>query len=265
MDYKFTFEDGSESLMHHGVKGMKWGVWNAETAARYNETHFNSPTQRQVDKATMRRDEARKNLDGSEKARRKYEKADKHYWRTVSGKNAAIISTIAGATAVAAGIVALRATGFTAYGLSSLHEMIDPDYVKQVAEKYGCSESLVRKKVIEVSKRTIDGTAKSAGVALVSGLVSAEGFKTEMKYSGRNKAHKMEPTAKTEPNDTETRKFSKWSPEKKKAFNEAVEKAEKASNYKEWHSNYDPKYTKATESKLQEEADAAMEKFNRLK
>lgn len=24
MDYKFTFEDGSEYLMHHGVKGMTW-------------------------------------------------------------------------------------------------------------------------------------------------------------------------------------------------------------------------------------------------
>lgn len=26
MDYKFTFEDGSEALMHYGVLGMKWGV-----------------------------------------------------------------------------------------------------------------------------------------------------------------------------------------------------------------------------------------------
>ncbi len=32
---KFTFEDGSEYLVHHGVKGMKWGVWNAETRAKY--------------------------------------------------------------------------------------------------------------------------------------------------------------------------------------------------------------------------------------
>ena len=35
MDYKFTFEDGSEALAHHGVKGMKWGVWNEETKSRY--------------------------------------------------------------------------------------------------------------------------------------------------------------------------------------------------------------------------------------
>ena len=25
MDYKVTFQDGSEALAHHGVKGMKWG------------------------------------------------------------------------------------------------------------------------------------------------------------------------------------------------------------------------------------------------
>lgn len=35
MNYIFTFEDGSEALMHYGVKGMKWGSWNAETQARY--------------------------------------------------------------------------------------------------------------------------------------------------------------------------------------------------------------------------------------
>ena len=39
MDYMLTFEDGSSGyLSHHGVKGMKWGVWNEETKAR----HLNS-------------------------------------------------------------------------------------------------------------------------------------------------------------------------------------------------------------------------------
>lgn len=36
MEYKLTFEDGSSAhLSHSGKKGMKWGVWNPETAARY--------------------------------------------------------------------------------------------------------------------------------------------------------------------------------------------------------------------------------------
>ena len=37
MEYKVTFADGSgAALVHFGVKGMKWGVWNQETAARRN-------------------------------------------------------------------------------------------------------------------------------------------------------------------------------------------------------------------------------------
>ena len=35
MQYLVTFEDGSSGyLKHHGVKGMKWGVWNEDTRAR---------------------------------------------------------------------------------------------------------------------------------------------------------------------------------------------------------------------------------------
>lgn len=35
MRYSILFDDGSSAyLEHHGVKGMHWGIWNAETAAR---------------------------------------------------------------------------------------------------------------------------------------------------------------------------------------------------------------------------------------
>ena len=36
MEYAISFSDGSSAyLAHHGVKGMRWGVRNAETLARY--------------------------------------------------------------------------------------------------------------------------------------------------------------------------------------------------------------------------------------
>lgn len=38
MNYLITVEEGGpvECLAHYGVKGMKWGVWNTETKARYS-------------------------------------------------------------------------------------------------------------------------------------------------------------------------------------------------------------------------------------
>ena len=37
MEYLLTFDNGSYAVLEHsGVKGMKWGVWNAETKARYS-------------------------------------------------------------------------------------------------------------------------------------------------------------------------------------------------------------------------------------
>lgn len=34
-DYLVTFQDGSQRLAHHGVKGMHWGEWNDETRQKY--------------------------------------------------------------------------------------------------------------------------------------------------------------------------------------------------------------------------------------
>lgn len=35
-DYLITMDTGEKCIAHYGVKGQKWGVWNPETAARYN-------------------------------------------------------------------------------------------------------------------------------------------------------------------------------------------------------------------------------------
>lgn len=43
MDYIVTFVDDSQALMHWGVKGMHWGVWNAETAAKYGQAGSSGP------------------------------------------------------------------------------------------------------------------------------------------------------------------------------------------------------------------------------
>ena len=43
-DYLITMDTGEKFLAHYGVRGMKWGQWNAETKARYsnagNSTYY---------------------------------------------------------------------------------------------------------------------------------------------------------------------------------------------------------------------------------
>lgn len=43
MDFKFTFEDGSEAIAHYGVKGMKWRQHKAQQEEDYkNESEVNA-------------------------------------------------------------------------------------------------------------------------------------------------------------------------------------------------------------------------------
>lgn len=49
-DYIVTMDTGERYLAHHGVKGMKWGVWNAETAARYNGVDGRKPKQSRLER-----------------------------------------------------------------------------------------------------------------------------------------------------------------------------------------------------------------------
>ena len=117
MEYKLIFEDGSEALMHHGIKGMKWGVWNAETAARYRGSHSYRPTAREEARATERLKQAKTNLDGSDKSIKKYKKAERHYYKTISGRNAATRARLA----LAARVLSLSVAAVSGmYGLGNL-------------------------------------------------------------------------------------------------------------------------------------------------
>lgn len=62
-EFKLTFEDGSDGYLEHfGVKGMHWGVRNAETIARYaREGSGPKPSKRQM----------KKHIKNSKKAYRK--------------------------------------------------------------------------------------------------------------------------------------------------------------------------------------------------
>lgn len=61
MDYLITMEDGSSvCLSHHGVKGMKWGVWNEETRAR----HEGGSSKQKID---QREEAARRAIDQAKK------------------------------------------------------------------------------------------------------------------------------------------------------------------------------------------------------
>ena len=59
MDLLFSFSNGSRAIAHSGVKGMKWGVWNAETAARYK----GGPGHRSIQRANKKVNKAAKEYE----------------------------------------------------------------------------------------------------------------------------------------------------------------------------------------------------------
>lgn len=54
-DYLITMDTGEQFLAHHGVQGMKWGKWNAETAARYAGGARSNRTIKMTSKAEQHR------------------------------------------------------------------------------------------------------------------------------------------------------------------------------------------------------------------
>lgn len=89
MDYLLTYEDGSSAyLAHHGTKGMKWGVWNAETAARYggesgakrfNKDMSNLAKQdRRISKYGSKRDAIQRQVEASAKSAKNQQKLAKY-------------------------------------------------------------------------------------------------------------------------------------------------------------------------------------------
>ncbi len=63
MEYKFTFTDGSEAIAHYGVLGMKWGVQNAETLRRYQNSGSAKRARKKMDATSDRLAIAVKNND----------------------------------------------------------------------------------------------------------------------------------------------------------------------------------------------------------
>lgn len=89
MDFKFTFESGSTALAHYGVAGMKWGVWNDETAAkrahsksmRYSEKAYAANQKAQaLDRTALGRSNSVKMAKYRAKASKYARKANRSDW-----------------------------------------------------------------------------------------------------------------------------------------------------------------------------------------
>ena len=89
MDYIVCFDDGSKALAHYGVQGMKWGVWNAETAARragrrasrYRDKAFRAKSKAQaIDRMAFGRSSSVQRAKYKAKAEKYTKKANRSQW-----------------------------------------------------------------------------------------------------------------------------------------------------------------------------------------
>lgn len=99
-EFKLTFEDGSNGyLAHHGIKGMHWGVHNAETQRRYNSKKYgyDSKTKQHVKKSIRTRSFERLADSGEKhekiqrdlynKTKNPYNKSSADKWKQESAEN----------------------------------------------------------------------------------------------------------------------------------------------------------------------------------
>lgn len=91
MDGKF-YEDGSPFLSHYGVLGMKWGVRNADTRARYSREHRATKARKAEQKGLKSKRlsarESRKKMSGINKEKTKAIKEE----RLEANRNRSLLS-----------------------------------------------------------------------------------------------------------------------------------------------------------------------------
>ena len=189
MDYKLVFEDGSEAIAHSGVKGMKWGAWNAETRARRTggakKTPLEKgyrPTQRQVQKASDRLSKAKSEQDGTAEQRIKLRKAQQHYEYVTSGKQAQRRARLATASAIVAGTIAAASTGGALGSVAAAYGNVAPAKIASIAASTGVSEGVVAKLSVGLASSQLASANHALGQAAVSAVVSKASHNTSKKY-----------------------------------------------------------------------------------
>lgn len=172
-DYIITIDAGDKFLCHHGKKGMKWGVWNAETAARYNGTTTAKPSSAKQTAIKKTKDAKDAVTDKVKKAKEsaseelrlikenpEYAKAEAKYAAKKAATTAGKLAVTAGTTAIGttiggpAGGMIGRTVGNVAMtkALEKVNKNIDDTRKKQTAE--------AKKAVDSVIKQHLDGARK---------------------------------------------------------------------------------------------------------